>query len=155
MRKFLISLTVLIHLTCWISANAEDAEPLQNNVLVENQVNRLSTELRCLVCQNQTLADSHSGLAEDLRQEIRTMAANGMSDQAIIDYLTSRYGDFVRYRPPFKSTTLLLWLGPFILLLVGVFAFFLLLRKRESLSEEASLSDHETLKIKQLLDEES
>ena len=102
-----------------VISSAEEAQPLQADVVVEAQVQRLSEELRCLVCQNQTIADSHAELAQDLKQEIREMAAKGMSDQAIIDYLVARYGDFVRYRPPLKASTLLLWLGPFALMLAG------------------------------------
>ena len=140
-----------------LSANgwAQEARPLQENVAVEAQVQRLSEELRCLVCQNQTLADSHSELAEDLRQEIRGMAAKGMSDQAITDYLVSRYGDFVRYRPPLKSTTVLLWFGPFALLLGGAVGLFIMLRKREKLTVELPLSADEAHKVRELLNKES
>ena len=88
-----------------VISSAEEARPLQADVVVEAQVQRLSEELRCLVCQNQTIADSHAELAQDLKQEIREMAAKGMSDKAIIDYLVARYGDFVRYRPPLKAST--------------------------------------------------
>lgn len=134
---------------------AEEARPMQENVVVEAQVQRLSEELRCLVCQNQTLADSHSGLADDLRQEIRQMAEKGMSDQAIIDYLVARYGDFVRYRPPLKSTTALLWFGPFALLLAGVIGLFVMLRRREKQAETNPLSADEVHKVRALLDKES
>ena len=134
---------------------AEEARPMQENVVVEAQVQRLSEELRCLVCQNQTLADSHSGLADDLRQEIRQMAEKGMSDQAIIDYLVARYGDFVRYRPPLKSTTALLWFGPFALLLAGIIGLFVMLRRREKQAETNPLSADEVHKVRALLDKES
>ena len=106
---------IIAFLMQWTLVHAQEAQPLQTNSAVEAQVQRLSEELRCLVCQNQTLADSHAGLAEDLKQEIRDMANKGMTDQAIIDYLVARYGDFVRYRPALNSTTLILWLGPFVL----------------------------------------
>lgn len=134
---------------------AGEARPMQENVVVEAQVQRLSEELRCLVCQNQTLADSHSGLADDLRQEIRQMAEKGMSDQAIIDYLVARYGDFVRYRPPLKSTTALLWFGPFALLLAGVIGLIVMLRRREKQAETNPLSADEVHKVRALLDKES
>lgn len=156
MKLALILSFVLIGcLTQPASLLAEEARPLQDNVVVEQQVQRLSEELRCLVCQNQTLADSQSGLAEDLRQEIREMAAKGMSDQAIIDYLVARYGDFVRYRPPLKLTTLLLWVGPFVLLLVGGVGLFLTLRKREKIQAETSLTTEEARKASELLGDES
>ena len=138
-----------------VSVRAEEARPLQDNVAVEAQVQRLSEELRCLVCQNQTLADSNSGLAEDLRQEIREMAAKGMSDKAIVDYLVVRYGDFVRYRPPLKTTTALLWFGPFAMLLAGGVILFITLRRREKMATEAPLSADEARKVSELLDKES
>lgn len=131
---------------------AQEAEPLQANNVVEAQVQRLSEELRCLVCQNQTLADSHAGLAEDLKQEIRDMANKGMTDQAIIDYLVARYGDFVRYRPPLKSTTLILWLGPFALLLAGGLGLVFMLRRRQKISVDTPLTDEEVQRVKELLD---
>jgi cytochrome c-type biogenesis protein CcmH len=131
---------------------AEDARPLEKNAVVEVQVQRLSEELRCLVCQNQTLADSHAELAQDLKQEIREMAAKGMTDQAIIDYLVARYGDFVRYRPPLKSTTVLLWLGPFALLLAGGFGLFVTLRRREKVAIEPPLNADEARKVSELLE---
>jgi cytochrome c-type biogenesis protein CcmH len=130
---------------------AQDARPMETDAVVEVQVQRLSEQLRCLVCQNQTLADSHAELAQDLKQEIREMAAKGMEDQAIIDYLVERYGDFVRYRPPLKSTTALLWLGPFVLLIAGGFGLFITLRKREKLAVDAPLNENEALKVSELL----
>lgn len=147
---FLLAINTLIQ-TAW----AKEAQPLQKDVVVEEQVRRLSEELRCLVCQNQTLADSHSELAEDLRQEIREMAAKGLSDQAIIDYLVARYGDFVRYRPPLKSTTVLLWFGPFALLLAGTVGLFVMLRRREKMTVEPPLSLDEAHKVSELLNKES
>lgn len=130
---------------------SQDARPMETDAVVEVQVQRLSEQLRCLVCQNQTLADSHAELAQDLKQEIREMAAKGMEDQAIIDYLVERYGDFVRYRPPLKSTTALLWLGPFVLLIAGGFGLFITLRKREKLAVDAPLNENEALKVSELL----
>ena len=134
-----------------LSANAQEAQPLQDNSAVEAQVQRLSNELRCLVCQNQTLADSHAELAQDLVQEIREMAAKGMTDKEIIDYLVARYGDFVRYRPPLKSSTILLWLGPFALLLAGGLGLFLQLRRRQIMAADAPLTDEEMRKVNELL----
>jgi cytochrome c-type biogenesis protein CcmH len=118
-------------------------------------VRRLSEELRCLVCQNQTLADSSAPLAEDLRKEIREMAAKGMSDQEIIDYLVARYGDFVRYRPPLKSSTALLWLGPFALLLVGGVGLIVILRQRQRQAADVPLTAEQARKVAELLDKES
>lgn len=138
-------------LICSLNVIAQDARPLQDNAAVEVQVQRLSSQLRCLVCQNQTLADSHAELAQDLVQEIREMAAKGMSDQEIIDYLVARYGDFVRYRPPLKASTVLLWLGPFALLLIGGFGLFLQLRRRQTMAGDAPLTEEEVRKVRELL----
>ncbi|MDI1362868.1 cytochrome c-type biogenesis protein CcmH [Methylotenera sp.] len=138
-------------LICALNAVAQDARPLQDNAAVEVQVQRLSSQLRCLVCQNQTLADSHAELAQDLVQEIREMAAKGMSDQEIIDYLVARYGDFVRYRPPLKASTVLLWLGPFALLLIGGFSLFLQLRRRQTMAGDVPLTEEEVRKVRELL----
>ncbi|TSA42800.1 MAG: cytochrome c-type biogenesis protein CcmH [Methylotenera sp.] len=138
-----------------VLSSAEEARPLQADVVVEAQVQRLSEELRCLVCQNQTIADSHAELAQDLKQEIREMAAKGMSDQAIIDYLVARYGDFVRYRPPLKASTLLLWLGPFALMLAGAIGLVVMLRRREKMLADKPLTAVEARKVRELLDKDS
>ena len=107
------------------------------------------------MCQNQTIADSHAELAQDLKQEIREMAAKGMSDQAIIDYLVARYGDFVRYRPPLKASTLLLWLGPFALMLAGAIGLVVMLRRREKMVADKPLTAVEARKVRELLDKDS
>jgi cytochrome c-type biogenesis protein CcmH len=133
---------------------ADEAKPLAVNPQLEIQVHRLSTELRCLVCQNQTLADSDAPLAEDLRVEIREMAAQGKTDQEIIDYLVARYGDFVLYRPPVKATTLLLWVGPFFLLLIGIAGLGLILRSRQKQTPDAPLNMDESRKVAELLNTE-
>jgi len=138
-----------------VLSSAEEARPLQADVVVEAQVQRLSEELRCLVCQNQTIADSHAELAQDLKQEIREMAAKGMSDKAIIDYLVARYGDFVRYRPPLKASTLLLWLGPFALMLAGAIGLVVMLRRREKMVADKPLTAVEARKVRELLDKDS
>jgi cytochrome c-type biogenesis protein CcmH len=158
MRHFILGLTIpgLLVLGLFMPAvYAADAVPLQANTQVEAQVQRLAEELRCLVCQNQTLADSHAGLAMDLKQEIREMATQGMSDAAITDYLVTRYGDFIRYRPPLKSSTALLWFGPFALLLLGSLGLVLMLRRRQRESTDMPLTPVEARKVKELLDKES
>ena len=98
--------------------------------VAEKRLQALSAELRCLVCQNQTIADSNAELAQDLRHEIRGMIAGGKSDKEIIDFMVARYGDFVLYRPPVKGITMLLWGGPIALMLLGVFALQRYLRQR-------------------------
>src|SRR6516225_8551972 len=87
---------------------------------LEARMLAITGELRCLVCQNQTIADSHADLAVDLRRQVREKLAQGWSDQQVVDYMVDRYGDFVLYRPPVKSTTWLLWFGPFLLLVLGL-----------------------------------
>jgi cytochrome c-type biogenesis protein CcmH len=151
MLKKLLNLLAACLLMQALSLSAQEALPMQNNATVEVQVQRLSSQLRCLVCQNQTLADSHAALAQDLVQEIREMAAKGLSDQEIIDYLVARYGDFVRYRPPLKASTVLLWLGPFALLLIGGFGLFIQLRRRQAMASDVPLTEEETRKVRELL----
>ena len=132
---------------------AEEARPLADNPQVEARLKTLAVELRCLVCQNQTLADSNAPLAEDLRREVREMITRGMSDREIIDFLVQRYGDFVLYRPPWKATTTLLWLGPFLLLIAGSTALVLALRRRQKKLADVTLSEAEHNRVAQLLSE--
>jgi len=106
------------------------------------RLKHLETELRCLVCQNQTLADSDAALAADLRQEVRELAVAGKSDDDIRAYLTQRYGDFVLYKPPVKTTTWALWFGPFALLLGGAVGWWFILRRRNADVAVASSADH-------------
>ena len=108
---------------------AGQATPLAKDPVLEARLKAMSQELRCLVCQNSTLADSDAPLAEDLRKEIRTQMRAGKTDTEIVNYLVARYGDFVRFRPPVNNTTALLWFGPFMLLLVGAFMMFRVLKK--------------------------
>ena len=108
---------------------AGDAKPLTDDPVIEARLKAMSSELRCLVCQNTTLADSTAPLAEDLRKEIREQLRAGKSDQEVIDYLVARYGDFVRYRPPVNNETALLWFGPFVLLIIGGFVLYRVLKK--------------------------
>jgi cytochrome c-type biogenesis protein CcmH len=121
---------------------ALNAESIASDPLVEARLKSLSQELRCLVCQNQTLADSTAPLAEDLRREIRELIAKGMTDEEITNYLVARYGDFVRYRPPFKSQTALLWLGPTVMLIIGFVVLWVTLRRRnKTLPNDYEIAD--------------
>ena len=95
-----------------------------NDAGLDERARDLAHELRCLVCQNQTIADSNAPLAQDLRGQIREQLAAGRSDAEVLDYMVARYGDFVLYRPPFKASTLALWAGPFVLLALGAFVFW-------------------------------
>ena len=115
---------------------ANEAAPAVADPALEARMLSITSELRCLVCQNQTIADSHAELADDLRRQVREMLVRGDTDQQIIDYMTARYGDFVLYRPPVKATTWLLWFGPGVLLLGGLTALALVLRQRSRMSPD-------------------
>ena len=110
---------------------------------LDRRLKLLENELRCLVCQNQTLAESSAPLAEDLRKEVRDLAVAGKSDDEIRAYLVARYGDFVLYKPPVKSTTYLLWFGPFLLLAGGVIVWFVVLRRRAAMDARTDLATNE------------
>jgi cytochrome c-type biogenesis protein CcmH len=112
----------------------------------------LEEELRCLVCQNQTIADSHAGLAADLRREVREQLAQGKSEQEVLDFMVQRYGDFVLYRPPVKSTTWLLWCGPFLLLAAGALLLVSRLRAGRSRAAEPQPSEEQLQRARALLD---
>ena len=121
---------------------AKEAPPAAADPVLEKRVMALAEELRCLVCQNQTLADSNAPLAEDLRNQLREKIREGKSDAEVVDFLVERYGDFVLYRPPLKATTILLWFGPLLLLAAG-FAVLLrrLLRRRSVEVAEMTAAD--------------
>lgn len=116
----------------------------------EERLAAIASELRCLVCQNESLAASQAGLAKDLRREILAMIAAGKSDGEIVDFMVSRYGDFIRYRPPFKPSTWLLWAGPF-LWLGGGLGLLLVVLRRQRHSAEAPLNDAERRRADRLL----
>ena len=132
-------------------AIAKEAQPSAADPVLEERVLKLSKELRCLVCQNETLADSRADLAEDLRGQIREQMKAGKSDKEIVAYLTQRYGKFILYNPPIDPTTYLLWFGPFVLLLAGLFMLFRYVRQRRALIIEQPLSADERLRAQALL----
>src|SRR4029434_6974480 len=115
-----VSILLICLLASVVMAQVQEEEVPSDDPVIEQRLANLSKELRCLQCQNQTLADSPAGLAADLRREIRIQMKAGKSDQEIIAFLTQRYGDFILYRPPIRPTTYLLWFGPFVLLLAGL-----------------------------------
>ena len=117
---------------------------------LELRYQSLTEELRCLVCQNQNIADSHAELAQDLRRKVYEMLSSGQSNAQIIDYMTERYGDFVLYRPPFNVRTILLWFTPVLALLIGALGFMSILNRRETNADE-QLSQKELARIKELL----
>lgn len=137
---FLLSQSVHAEIEVYQFANPE----------IELRYQSLTEELRCLVCQNQNIADSHAELAQDLRRKVYEKLNSGESDEQIITYMTERYGDFVLYRPPFNTRTLILWLAPVLTLLIGGIGFWSLLKRRENSTEE-KLSDTELADLNKLL----
>ncbi len=115
------------------AVHAKDAADVAADPALEKRMMAVSAELRCLVCQNQTIADSNADLAVDLRNQVREMLRKGQSEKEIVEYMTARYGDFVLYRPPVKPTTALLWFGPPLLMLAGLVTLWLVLRRRNRL----------------------
>ena len=134
-----------------LQVQAREAAPLAQDEATEKRLVEISTELRCLVCQNESLSASQAELANDLRREIRTLIKDGKNDKAIMDFMVSRYGDFVRYRPPLKGSTVLLWFGPALLLAGGLGALLLTLRRRNVAIDATPLSADELRQAKRLL----
>ncbi|MFZ1909591.1 MAG: cytochrome c-type biogenesis protein [Burkholderiales bacterium] len=130
---------------------AKQAVPAGDDPVVEKRAVTLEQQLRCLVCQNETIADSQADLAKDLRKEIREQIKAGRSDAQIKQYLVDRYGDFVLYKPPLQGNTLLLWSGPFALLVGGMIALFVYLRRRRARVVQTSLSDEQRSRAEALL----
>lgn len=120
----------------------------------EARLRTLQEKLRCLVCQNQTLADSNADLAGDLRRELREQVKSGRSDGEIIEFMVARYGDFVLYEPPFKATTALLWVGPFVLLALALLAVAAMARRRRNAAAEPELGVEERRLVAQALGKE-
>ena len=128
---------------CALGVFAAEAAPEAADPALEARMVRITSELRCLVCQNQTIADSNAGLAVDLRKQTRELLKQGKSDGEVIDYMTARYGDFVLYRPPLKANTALLWFGPAAMLVAGAGVLVLVLRRRTRLADAAFEPDSE------------
>jgi cytochrome c-type biogenesis protein CcmH len=151
MKKLMILLLCLLPTFSY----AGEAKDLAADPVLEKRMIGLAENLRCLVCQNESLASSHAELAEDLRREVREQMSQGKNDQEIIDYLVARYGDFVLYKPPVKSYTVLLWFGPFALLLIGAGVLVFQLRKRRQLLvQESVLTPEAQQRAASLLNEE-
>lgn len=147
MKRVLFVIFVLVFAGAAIAKEAQPNEDPQ----IAQRMKVLTEQLRCLVCQNETLADSKADLAEDLRKEIREQMKAGKSDQEIIAFLTQRYGDFVLYKPPVKSTTYLLWFGPFVLLIVGTAVLYRFLKRRRGLIHEQPLTADERKRAEEIL----
>ena len=149
MKRLLLG--ILLALSLPFLTAAQDS----NDAELDERVRVFSQQLRCLVCQNETLADSQAMLAMDLKQQIREQMKAGKSDKEILAYLTARYGDFVLYRPPMKRQTLLLWFGPFILLAAGLYILFRYIKGRRDQIHEEPLSVEEHHRAVELLRSES
>jgi cytochrome c-type biogenesis protein CcmH len=150
-----IAIQLLLVLLLGMGVVAQQAKPLAEDPALEQRVMELSKELRCLVCQNETLADSRADLANDLRKEIREQMRAGKSDKEIIEFMTARYGQFVLYRPPVQPTTYLLWFGPFLLLLGGLAFLYRTLKQRRELIVEPKLSEVDRRRAAELLNSQS
>jgi cytochrome c-type biogenesis protein CcmH len=149
MRNILFLLYILS-----LSAFAGEAQDMAKDPVIERRMVILAEELRCLVCQNESLASSHAELADDLRREVRELMQKGMTDQEIKDYLVARYGDFVLYEPPMKNSTLLLWFGPFALLIAGLGVLVFQMRNRKKSVTEDVLSPEAEARAAALLNDE-
>jgi cytochrome c-type biogenesis protein CcmH len=141
---------VVLLLAAAVAARAGEAVPTENDPVAAARAVQLAAELRCLVCQNQSIADSNAELAVDLRRQIREQIAAGRSDREIVDFMVARYGDFVLYRPPFKLTTLLLWLGPLLLVAAGTVVLARQLRAQRGV-EAPPLTPEERRRARRIL----
>ncbi len=132
-------------------ALAREAQPLAADPVLEAKVMHIAEELRCLVCQNETIAASQADLAQDLRKQIRIKLQQGQSEAQIKDFMVQRYGDFVLYRPPLKASTWLLWGGPFVLLVAAALVLWSALRRRAAAAAARPLSADDAARARQLL----
>ena len=135
--------------------SAQEARPVAVDPALEKKVITLSNELRCLVCQNQTIADSNAELAVDLRNQVRKQLSEGKSDREILDYMVQRYGEFVLYRPPLSYKTILLWAGPFALLLIAMFILVQQIRLRHKRLASEEFDQTDLSRARKLLDSSS
>ena len=150
----LAALAIIVALAAPASVHAQVFEPRTfADPAQQERYQALIKELRCLVCQNQNIADSNADLAADLRREVYQMIVDGKSDPQIIEFMVARYGDFVLYRPPLKPTTAALWSAPFVLVVVGVAYLLVLIRRRARTLPEEGLSDEEREQLRELLEE--
>jgi cytochrome c-type biogenesis protein CcmH len=149
--KFLIAL--LLAAQCLLSVHANEAAALADDPVVEQRLVTIAEELRCLVCQNESLAGSRAELAMDLRREVRTLIKAGKSDADIKDYLVTRYGDFVLYRPPMKPVTWLLWFGPLLLLIGAIWMLISMIRQNQNQKNTPQLDAAQRAKAQALLQE--
>lgn len=154
MNRLRLKILVLTLLLCLVTPAFAVIEVFTfDDPVKEQRYRKLSEELRCLVCQNQNLADSNADLAKDLRNQVYNMIEAGKSDDEIIDYMVSRYGEFVLYRPPLQTNTVLLWAGPFVLLLGGLAGLAVFVRRRKTATRER-MSPEEQARLRRMLEEQ-
>jgi len=151
MRHAFACLMLLSAIVISPQVSAKEATPMAADPVLEVRVLELAHELRCLVCQNQSLGDSHSEFAIDMRTEIRDQMKLGKDDEQVTEFMVQRYGDFIRFRPPVKSTTFLLWFGPLILLIIGGAVLFINLKIRKRSVKTVPMSDEERKRAEALL----
>jgi len=144
---FAMMIVALLPAVAW----SGEAAPTEQDPVQQQRAVRLSEQLRCLVCQNQSISDSNAELAVDLRRQIHEQIALGRNDGEIVDFMVQRYGDFVLYRPPVKATTILLWFGPALLLLIGIVVLARHVRARRPVTEGQTLSEEERRRAEALL----
>lgn len=152
MRRYVLAL--LIGLAPVLTL-AGGAQPMIDDPVLESRVMDLSAELRCLVCQGQSLAESHADFATDMRDKMLGLMRDGMTDEQVVEYLVARYGDFIRFRPPLKATTLLLWLGPLLLFVIAASLLAVTFRRRKQRAAAVPLSDTERRRLETLLRDEA
>lgn len=146
---------IVVALACWSGGVFAGIDAFSfKSPQQEARYHRLTQELRCLVCQNESLAASNADLAQDLRREVYHMILDGKSDKEIVDFLVARYGDFVLYRPPVKNTTYLLWGGPLLLFIVGAVVLVVLVRRWGAARQDSELSEEEQARLDGLLKDE-
>ena len=150
-RSRLLALLLLCLFSSLVAAQVTVPDEPSDDPAVEERLAKLSHELRCLQCQNQTLAESPSSIAADLRREIREQIKAGKSDKEIVAFLTQRYGDFILYRPRVTPLTYLLWFGPFVLLIGGLFVLFRYVRQRRDAIAEQPLTAEERRRAEEML----
>ncbi len=152
-RRLLALVLVVLLPALVLLAHAKEARPASDNPELEARVLAIAQELRCLVCQNETIAASHADLAVDLRQQIRLKLQAGQSKQQIVGFMVDRYGEFVLYRPPLEARTALLWLGPFALLVVALLTLAIHVRRRRRAALAAQWSEAQALRARALFDD--
>ena len=153
--KLLVSLLVSFVLAGSINAYAKEAQPVMGNQALQDRVMKLAGELRCLVCQGESLADSGSDFAQDMRVKIRGMVQQGKTNQQIKDYLVARYGDFILYRPPFSGITAYIWIAPFVLAVLGASLLIFNIKRRRTRVNVTPLSQEEQARVNSLLKEDA